>query len=144
MTNRLETATALARAAGKNVGGNVRELGVVSLQPAPPARAEAAEQRAAQALLILREEVARMARLRAEFAVEQEHGAPASASPRLDGMAAQLEGACRFALRMGLVAPGEARLIWQEAARAGLQDRPATGRGDLPPTTPDTHGGTQR
>jgi hypothetical protein len=126
----VDQAAEQARRAGKNFGSDVRELGQVTLSDERPARTPEEQARAEQAVALLREEVARMAALRAEFATERERGAPAKPSPRLDGMAARLEGACRFALRMGLVSPNEAREIWAEAARAGVHDRPSTGRAD--------------
>ena len=105
----------------------MRELGVVTLSDERPERTPEQQALAEQGMTLLREEVARLAALRAEFATEREHGAPAAAAPRLDAMAARLEGACRFALRMGLVTPNEAREIWHEAAQAGLHDRPRGG-----------------
>ena len=119
-----------ARRAGKNIGADVRELGEVTLSDERPARTPEQQALAAQALALLREEIARMAAQRADFATERGRGAPAKSSPRLDAMAARLEGASRFALRMGLVTPNEAREIWHEAAQAGLHDRPSTGRAD--------------
>jgi hypothetical protein len=135
----LDRAVDEARRAGKNIGADARELGEVTLSGERPERTPEQQALAEQALGLLREEVERMAALRAEFATERERGAPARPSPRLDGMAARLEGACRFALRMGLVSPNEAREIWAEAARAGLHDRPSTGRAD----SDDVRGGRE-
>lgn len=108
----------------------MRELGVVTLSDERPARTPEQQALNDQAMTLLREEVARLTALRAEFETEREHGAPAAPKPRLDAMAARLEGACRFALRMGLVTPNEAREIFHEAALAGLHDRPSPGRAD--------------
>ena len=123
-----ERAAEEARRAGKNIGADVRELGEVTLSDERPERTPEQQALADRALELLREEVARMRAQREDFAAERERGAPAKASPRLDAMAARLEGATRFALRMGLVTPNEAREIWHEAAQAGLHDRPSTGR----------------
>ena len=126
----LDRAAAAAQAAGKNIGGaGVRELGVVSLATpdgAPAAVDPALSERARE---LLRDEVERMTAARAEFADEQAHGAPARSSTRLDAMAASLEGATRFALRLGLVTPGDAREIWTAARAAGVRD---DGRGTAP------------
>jgi hypothetical protein len=97
-----------------------RELGVVTLGGEPPSRTPDEQALADRALTLLREEVARLAALRAEYAVERARGAPSG--PPDDG-AARLEGACRFALRMGLVSPVEAREVFHEAAQAGLHER---------------------
>ena len=126
----LERAAEEARKAGKNIGGNVRELGEVTLSAERPQRTQEEQDLADRALAFLREEVERMAAQRADFAGERERGAPAKSSPRLDAMAARLEGASRFALRLGLVSPNEAREIWHEAAQAGLHDRPSVGRAE--------------
>ena len=126
----MERAVEQARRAGKNIGADVRELGQVTLSHERPDRTPEQQALADRAMELLREEVTRLAALRTEFAAERERGAPAKASPRLDAMAARLEGACRFALRMGLVTPNEAREVWHEAAQAGLHDRPSTGRAD--------------
>ncbi len=107
----LDEATEQAKRAGKNIGTDVRELGEVRLADDRPERTPEEQATADRALELLREEVSRMAALRAEFATEQGRGAPAKASPRLDGMAARLEGASRFALRLGLITPGEAREV---------------------------------
>ncbi|HVF05900.1 MAG TPA: hypothetical protein VNA20_13745 [Frankiaceae bacterium] len=124
----VERAADEARRAGKNIGADARELGEVTLSAERPQRAPEQQELADRALALLREEIARMRAQREEFAAERGRGAPAKASPRLDAMAARLEGASRFALRMGLVTPNEAREIWHEAAQAGLHDRPSTGR----------------
>ena len=126
----MERAIEQARRAGKNIGDDVRELGEVTLSDERPERSPDEQERTDRAMALLREEVERLAALRTEFAAERDRGAPAKVSPRLDAMAARLEGACRFALRMGLVTPNEAREIWHEAAQAGLHDRPSTGRAD--------------
>jgi uncharacterized small protein (DUF1192 family) len=97
-----------------------RVLGTVSLDDERPARTPEQQALADKALALLREEVERIALLRAEFAAEQARGAPAVAPPRHEGAVARLEGASRMALRLGLVTPGEARTVWAEAARAGL------------------------
>jgi hypothetical protein len=124
----VDQAAEQARRAGKNFGDGVRELGVVTLSDERPLRTPEDADRADRALALLREEIDRMAVMRAEFATERAHGAPAAPAPRLDAMAARVEGACRFALRLGLIAPSEAREVWHEAALAGLHDRPSTGR----------------
>jgi hypothetical protein len=126
----MDRAVEQARRAGKNIGEDVRELGEVTLSGERPERGPEQQELADQALALLREEVSRLAAQRADFAEERGRGAPAKASPRLDAMAARLEGASRFALRMGLVTPDEARQIWHEAAQAGLHDRPSTGRAE--------------
>ena len=136
MTERPDVAAA-ARAAGKNIGEGARELGVVTLETPSPQAGERDEDLAARARAIIREEIERMARMRAQYAEEKSHGAPAHASPRLDAMAANIEGACRFALRLGLLTPGEARQIWADARQAGLHDRPSQGRPEQHPETRD-------
>ena len=98
-----------------------RELGVVTLSGERPQRSPAEQEAADRALALLREEVERLGMLRAELATEREHGAPAGSS-RIEALRARLEGASRFALRMGLVTPNEAREIWHEAAQSGLHD----------------------
>jgi hypothetical protein len=100
-----------------------RVLGQVDLGGESPERSPEQQALAERAIALLREEVERMAAQRADFAVEKEHGAPATERPRLDAMAARLEGASRFALRLGLVSPAEARQVWHEAAQQGLHDR---------------------
>jgi len=129
MTDELvEQATALAQAAGKHIGADVRELGEVTPSGDRPQRDPAAQQLADRALAALREEVGLLERMRAEFATEKAYGAPAAPSPRLDAMAARLEGMSRFALQLGLITPAEARDVWTEARRSGLHDRPAQGQ----------------
>jgi hypothetical protein len=125
---RIEQAAAFAQAAGKNIGSDVRELGEVVPSGDRPERTPEAAELADRALALLREEIALLGRLRGEFATEKANGAPAASSPRLDAMAARLEGMSRFALQMGLISPAEARGVWTEARRAGLHDRPAAGR----------------
>lgn len=119
-----------ARAAGKNIGPDARVMGEVVVTGERPDRTPEQQALADRALALLREEIERMAAQRADFAEEQSRGAPAKASPRLDAMAARLEGASRFALRLGLLTPAEARQVWHEAAQAGLHDRPSTGRAE--------------
>ncbi|MEP7055506.1 MAG: hypothetical protein ABI912_09690 [Actinomycetota bacterium] len=123
MTDDLELATTAARAAGKNIGSAARNLGAVEAGGAVPERSEPAQQLADRAMQVLRDEVALLTRLRAEFAEEKKHGAPASSSSRLDAMAARLEGMTRLALLLELIAPAEARAIWTEARQSGLHDR---------------------
>ena len=127
-----ERAAAAAQAAGKNIGGvGVRQLGVVSLDTPDPGPAAAADgDLTERACALLREEVLRMAEMRREFAAERAHGAPARGSARLDAQAATLEGATRFALRLGLISPGQAREIWAAARTAGVHDidHPETGQ----------------
>jgi hypothetical protein len=124
----VESLAEQARRAGKNIGTDARELGVVTVTDERPVRTPEEQERADRALALLREEVAQIASMRAEFTAERAHGAPGAASPRFDGMAARLEGATRFALRFGLISPAEGRRLWYEAAQAGLHDRPSTGR----------------
>jgi hypothetical protein len=119
-----------ARAAGKNIGDDARVMGEVVVTSERPDRSPEQQELADGAIALLREEIERMRAQRADFAEEQSRGAPAKASPRLDAMAARLEGASRFALRLGLITPAEARQVWHEAAQAGLHDRPSTGRAD--------------
>ena len=119
-----------ARAAGKNIGDDARLLGEVTVSGDRPDRTPEQQDLADRAIALLREEIERMAAQRADFADEKQRGAPAKPSPRLDAMAARLEGASRMALRLGLVTPAEARQVWHEAAQAGLHDRPSTGRAD--------------
>jgi len=97
-----------------------RELGVVTLSDERPERTPEELALADRALEVLREEVARLAAMRAEHEQELKLGAP-SAGPQ-DG-ATRLEGACRFALRMGLITPAEARQVFHEAGRLGLRER---------------------
>lgn len=130
---RLQQVTALAQAAGKHIGTDVRELGEVRPGGERPERDEAAQQLADRALELLRAEVALLDRLRTEFATEKAYGAPAAPSPRLDAMAARLEGMSRLALQLGLITPGEARQVWTEARDAGLHERPAQGQPAPPP-----------
>jgi hypothetical protein len=132
MTDDLERATRLARAAGKNIGSDVRRLGEVEIGGAVPERSPEAQLLAARAMAVLRDEVALLARVRVEFAEEKKYGAPASSSPRLDAMAARLEGMTRLALLLDLIAPAEARAIWTEARRSGVHDRPASGQPAAP------------
>jgi hypothetical protein len=127
MTDR-DSAVAAAQAAGKHIGADARELGVVRLDDDRPERDPAAAALAEQALAVLREEVERMSRLREQLAVEAAAGAPGRPTLRLDALAANVEGACRFALRLGLITPAEARQVWADARTAGLQDRPSTDR----------------
>jgi hypothetical protein len=135
---RIEQATAFAQAAGKHIGSDVRELGQVVPSGERPDRTPEAAEQADRAVQLLREEIALLERMRGEFATEKANGAPAASSPRLDAMAARLEGMSRFALQMGLITPAEARDVWTEARRAGLHDRPATGR-PAPPAEVRTH-----
>ena len=122
-----ERAAAAARAAGKNISGSgVRELGVVSLETPSAAASDIDPALREHARALLREEVERMSSARSAHAAEQAMGAPARSSGRLDAMAASLEGATRFALRVGLLAPGEAREIWTAARAAGVHDVPTT------------------
>jgi hypothetical protein len=130
-----------ARAAGKNIGADVREMGEVTLALDDPERTTEQHALAERAVALLREEVERVERMRAQYAEERRQGAPGTPSPRLDGMAARLEGASRFALRMGLITPGEARLVWAAAMRSGVHDRPATGQPGDP--TEQTQEGTR-
>lgn len=97
-----------------------RELGRVTLSDERPARTPEQQALADRAMTLLREEVARLAAIKAEYATERERGAPGT--PPDDG-AARLEGACRFALRMGLVTPAEAREVFHEADQRGLVER---------------------
>jgi hypothetical protein len=135
-----ERAKELARAAGKAIGSDVRQLGAVAAGGPVPERSAGAQQLADRAMAVLRDEVALLSRVRAEFAEEKKHGAPASSSPRLDAMAARLEGMTRLALLLELIAPAEARAIWTEARRSGLHDRPASGRPAAPDTEDAAHG----
>jgi hypothetical protein len=116
-------ATALAQAAGKHIGADVRELGAVPAAGVIPERDEQHAQLAARTIELLRDELALVSRVRAEFANEKEHGAPASSSLRLEAMAARLEGMTRLALLLQLISPAEARAIWTEARQAGVRDR---------------------
>lgn len=97
-----------------------RELGRVTLSDERPARNDAEREAADRALALLREEVDRLAAQRSEQATERDRGAPAS--PRRDDTA-RLEGAARFALRMGLVSPAEVREVFNEAGQRGLVQR---------------------
>ena len=103
-------------------GPGVRVLGEVDLETGSPARGVADEELAARARELLREEIARVARMREQLGVEEAAGAPGRAAERLAGMTATVEGATRFAMRLGLLSPGEARVIWAEARAAGLRD----------------------
>jgi hypothetical protein len=103
-------------------GPGVRVLGQVGPATGSPNRPVHDEALAARARELLREEVARVARMREQLAAEEAAGAPGRAGERLAGMVATVEGATRFALRLGLVSPGEARLIWAEART--LRDAP--------------------
>jgi hypothetical protein len=135
-----ERAKREARAAGKAIGSDVRQLGTVEAGGPVPERSADAQQLADRAMTALRDEVALLTRVRAEFAEEKSHGAPASSSPRLDAMAARLEGMTRLALLLDLIAPAEARTIWTEARQSGLHDRPATGRAPAPHDEDGVHG----
>ena len=55
MSDHLDEVTALGRAAGKSVGADVRELGVVSLESGSPPRSDVDEALAARARELLRE-----------------------------------------------------------------------------------------
>jgi len=138
MTDRTAQIAAAARAAGKNIGSDVRELGVVSGASAAPDRDPAAAALAERALQAIGEEIERMSRLREQLAEEKRAGAPARTSARLDALAANIEGACRLALRIGILTPGEARSVWTDARAAGLHDRPSTGRTQEHPERPTT------
>ena len=128
MTEEIERAKALAQAAGKHIGSDVRRLGAVPAGGDVPVRSADAKALADRAMEVLRDEVTLLSRVRAEFAEEKKHGAPAASSPRLDAMAARLEGMTRLALLLDLIAPTEARAIWTEARRSGLHDRQGAGR----------------
>lgn len=138
MTERTEQIAAAARAAGKNFGSDVRELGVVSGPGAAPDRDPAAAALAERALEAIRDEIERMSRLRAQLEEEKRAGAPARTAARLDALAANIEGACRLALRIGILTPAEARGVWTDARAAGLHDRPSTGRTQEHPERPST------
>jgi hypothetical protein len=138
VSGRTELVAAAARAAGKNFGSDVRELGVVGGAGATPERDPAGAELAERALDVLREEVERMSRLREQLEEEKRAGAPARTTARLDALAANIEGACRLALRIGILTPGEARAVWTEARAAGLHDRPSTGRTQEHPERPTT------
>ncbi|MDQ1712493.1 MAG: hypothetical protein QOE45_1943 [Frankiaceae bacterium] len=97
-----------------------RVLGTVTLDDGHPPRTPEQQVLADKAIALLREEVERIALLRAEFAAEKARGAPAQPPARHEGAVARLEGASRMALRLGLITPGEARSVWAEAAKAGL------------------------
>lgn len=140
MSDSLERAKMLARAAGKAIGQDARQLGEVAVGGDIPDRAPAAQKLADRAMSVLRDEVELLTRVRAEFAAEKQHGAPAASSPRLDAMAARLEGMARLALLLELIAPAEARAIWTEARRSGLHDRPASGRAAAPANQDSSHG----
>jgi len=143
MTEDLERATALAQAAGKKIGSDVRQLGEVPTGGEVPTRRPQAQQLADRAMEVLRDEVALLSRLRAEFAQEKKHGAPAASSPRLDAMAARLEGMTRLALLLELIAPAEARAIWTEARQSGLHERPASGHQSAPASDDTEPGSTE-
>jgi hypothetical protein len=97
----------------------MRQLGVVTLSDERPERTGEEQERADRTLALLREEIERERLLRDELADERGRGGhPATA--RADAVSARLEGACRLALRLGLVTPDEARGIWHEAAQAGI------------------------
>ena len=113
-----------ARKAGKAIGSNARELGAVPAGGDVPTRTAEAQQLADRAMSVLRDEVGLLARMRVEFAAEKRHGAPAASTPRLDAMAARLEGMTKLALLLELIAPPEARAIWTEARGSGVHDRP--------------------
>ncbi len=89
-----------------------RELGVVTMSGERPARTPEEQALADKAMAVLREEVAHIAAQRAEAAAEASRGAPSG--PPEDG-ASRLEGMARFALRMGLISPAEAREVFHEA-----------------------------
>ena len=114
--------TTAAQAAGKNIGAHPRELGRVSLATGSPERTVTDEALAGRARDLLREEIDRLGRERAQLAAERAQGAPAAGSSRLDATAASIEGAMRLALRLGLVSPGEAREIWAAARAAGYDE----------------------
>ena len=135
-----ERAKDLARAAGKAIGTDVRRLGDVAPGGPVPDRGPEQQSLADRAMTVLRDEVALLARVRAEFALEKEHGAPAASSPRLDAMAARLEGMTRLALQLEIIAPAEARAIWTDARRAGLHERPASGHESAPVSEDTAHG----
>lgn len=140
MSDSLERAKMLARAAGKTIGPDARQLGEVAIGGDVPDRAPAAQQLADRAMAVLRDEVELLTRVRAEFAAEKKHGAPAASSPRLDAMAARLEGMTRLALLLELIAPAEARAIWTEARLSGLHDRRARGEAAAPADQHSSHG----
>lgn len=96
----------------------MRTLGTVTVTDARPDRTAEEQERADRTLAALREEIAREKVMREELAAEQTRGG--TASPRAAIVQARLEGACRLALRLGLIGPDEARTIWHEAAQAGI------------------------
>ena len=100
-----------------------RELGVVTMSGERPPRTPDEQALTDRAMTVLREEVDRLAELRAEYATERAHGAPGGRVGAIDDAATRLEGMCRFALRMGLVSPNEAREIFSEAGKRGLVER---------------------
>lgn len=143
-----ELAKTQARKDGKNIGTAARELGAVPTGGDVPTRTAEAQRLADRAMSVLRDEVGLLARMRVEFAAEKRHGAPAASMPRLDAMAARLEGMTRLALLLELIAPAEARAIWTEARGSGVHDRRA-GRDTLVAETQvrtvgeESHGSTE-
>ena len=103
-------------------GPGVRVLGTVEMTTGSPVREPSEELLAERARELLREQIAQVARMREQLAVEEAAGAPGRAEERLAGMVATVEGATRFAIRLGLLSPAEARLLWAEARM--LRDTP--------------------
>ncbi len=97
-----------------------RALGGVDQGDSPPTGA---------AVDALREEFERVLALKGSLRGEAETGVSptgrrttASAEAKLRTLVASVEGASRFAIKLGLLSPGQVRALWAEAMAAGLFD----------------------
>jgi hypothetical protein len=97
-----------------------RALGGVDRGDAPPT---------GEAVEALREEFERVLALKGSLRGEAKAGVSptgrrttASAEAKLRTLVASVEGASRFAIKLGLLSPGQVRALWAEAMAAGLFD----------------------
>jgi hypothetical protein len=111
-----------------------RALGGVDQGDAPPTGA---------AVDALREEFERVLALKGSLRGEAETGVSptgrrttASAEAKLRTLVASVEGASRFAIKLGLLSPAQVRALWAEAMAAGLFDGWDAGQSAYDPDPP--------
>jgi hypothetical protein len=111
-----------------------RTLGGVDQGDAPPTGA---------AVDALREEFERVLALKGSLRGEAETGVSptgrrttASAEAKLRTLVASVEGASRFAIKLGLLSPAQVRALWAEAMAAGLFDGWDAGQSAYDPDPP--------